>query len=154
MADELIAVPSNVALAWNAKRNVYGYGYKVTRFVTGSNGHDPSNPRMPLTPDPNRLGCYCGTDAITTAEGCLFSDFIDEVKWENEYCPVYVCRLESGESVGVVSSICLIAEVVYSPIPGDPVVGTEFLFGTVNMPYRPKINGEVVVYEIFAPTKL
>lgn len=154
MADELIAVQSNTARTWNAKRNAYGYGYKVTRFVTGSNGHNPSNPRLPIAPDPERAGCYCGSDAITTADGCLFSDFIDEVVFTTPYCPVYVCVLESGESIGVVSSICLIAEITCSPIPDDPLIGTEFLYATVNMPYRPKIAGETIRYEIYVPTKL
>lgn len=154
MADELIATESNDAKAWAAKARAYGYGWKVTKFVTGSFGHDPENPRLPLKPDPSRSGCYCGADALTTVDGCLFSDFIDEVSFQTPYCPVYTCILGSGESIGVVSSLCLIAEIVYSPIPGDPVVGTEYLYATVNMPYRPKIAGETLQFDVFVPTKL
>lgn len=154
MANEYLAVLTTTAQAWQAKARVNGYGLKITRFVVGSNGHDPTNPRLPLTPDPTRSGCYCGNEAITTIDGCLFSDFIDAVTWKTDYCPVYTCRLESGEAVGIVSSVCLIAEVVYSPIPADPVVGTEFLYAILNLPYRPKIAGEVVVIDIAVPTKL
>lgn len=154
MADELLAVVTNTAHAWNARARVYGYGIKLTRFVVGSNGHDPTNPRLALTPDPSRSGCYCASEAITTIDGCLFSDLIDSVTWKTDYCPVYTCRLESGEAVGVVTSVCLIAEVVYSPIPSDPLVGTEFLYAITNLPYRVKVNGEVLSLDIAIPVKL
>ena len=154
MADQLLGIVTDTANAWAARSRVYGYGWKVTRFVIGSEGHDPSNPRLARTPDSNRDGCYCSQESITTAGGCLFSDFVDSVTWVNDFCPVWNCVLEAGESVGVVSSICLIAEVVYSPIPADPVVGTEFLYSITNMPYQVKINGERKEYNIYVPTKL
>ncbi len=154
MADELLAVLSNNALAWNARARVNGYGIKITKFVVGSYGHDPTNPRLALTPDPTRDGCYCGTEALTTTAGCLFSDFIDGVTWKNDYCPIYSCRLETGEAVGIVSSICLIAEVLWSPVTGDPNVGLEYLYATVNLPYRPKLAGEALLFDIAVPTKL
>ncbi len=154
MADELLAVLTNNALAWNARARAVGYGIKITKFVVGSYGHDPTNPRLALTPDPTRTGCYCGNEAITTADGCLFSDFIDSLTWKNDYCPIYTCRLESGEAVGVVSSICLIAEILWSPNTGDENVGLEFLYAIVNTPYRPKIAGETMTFDIAIPTKL
>lgn len=154
MADELIAIVTNTAQAYRAKALAYGYGIQITRFVVGNSGHDPSNPRLPLTPDPSRTGCYCGADSITTTGGCVFTDVIDAITWVNEFCAVYTCRLESTEAIGVVSSICLVAEIVYSPIPSDPLVGTEFLYGIVNLPYRVKVAGEVLSLDIAIPTKL
>lgn len=154
MADIIPAVVVDGARAWNAKARTYGYGIKITKFVVGSNGHDPENPRIPLTPDPTRSGCYCSTESLTTFDGCLFSDFIDAVTWKNDYCPVYTCTLGSGEAVGIVSSLCLIAEVVSSLTPGDPLVGTEFLYGIANFPSREKVAGEIVSYDIALPTKL
>ena len=56
------------------------------------------------------------------------------------FCPQFTCKLLNSEAVGELSNVGLIATMVYSPIPSDPVVGTQFLFAIGNFPLRVKTD--------------
>ena len=126
---------------------ITGKSFVVDRFVVGDAGHDPLDPTLAITPDPSRDGCYCSVPAIDVAGGCIFADVVDEVI-ESATCPVFRCILGPGEATGVVTSICLIATIVYSPDPLDPEIGTQFCFAIANYPFRAKAPGDTFEFEI------
>jgi hypothetical protein len=66
----------------------------------------------------------------------------------NDFCPVFECFLDYGEAVTQFSSICLIAQIVYSPIPADPELGDTFLFAVANFPQRPKTDIEKLTIRV------
>lgn len=116
-----------------------GKSFAVVGFSLGSAGHDPFDPRTALAPDPSLMDCPSvafGPKAIAS-----FS-------YANDTCPVFECRLEFGEAVVEYSSLCLIAQILYSPVPGDPEVDTTFLFAVVNFPLRSKTDLEELVINV------
>lgn len=130
-----------------------GKSFVVDTFVIGSNGHDLVDPTLAVTPDPTRTGCYCGpvgtpVEALTTAGGCSFVDLIDGVSFASLTCPVFLCSLLPGEATGAVSSLCLLGTIVYSPVVGDPEIGTKFLFAIANFPLKYKIPSDRFDYEV------
>lgn len=125
-----------------------GKSFKVDRFVVGDQGHDSTDPTLAITPDPARTGCYCSAETITVTGGCIFEDLIDSISYASSTCPVFEVVLEKGEATGVVSSICLLATIVYSPDPLDAEIGTQFLFAIVNLPMKTKIPEEKYTYNI------
>lgn len=125
-----------------------GKSFVVDRFVVGDSGHDPSDPTLPITPDPSRDGCYCSVPAIDVAGGCIFGDVVDNVLLGTNGCPIFQCNLLPGEATGVVSSVCLIGTIVWSPDPLDPDLGTQFAFAIVNYPFRAKGPLDTFEFEI------
>lgn len=104
-----------------------GKSYQVTHFAVTAGGHDPTDPTTALAVDP----------AATTMPGephIFGPEPVDSYEWESDLCPTFVCTIEQGELIGIMSSVGLYATIVYSPIPGDPEVGTRFLFGVYNRP--------------------
>jgi hypothetical protein len=110
-----------------------GVAFTVTDFVTGGGGHDSGDPQVALTPDP----------ALTTLPGQTFGPkpLTDKIL-VTPYCVRYVCDLDFLEAVGNLSNIGLIATYTYSPIPNDPIVGTNFLFAVGNSPLVVKTDAE------------
>ena len=116
-----------------------GKSFAVVGFSLGNAGHDPLDPRTALAPDPSLMDCpsvVFGPKAITS------------FNYANDTCPVFECRLEFGEAVTEFSSLCLIAQIVYSPIPNDPEVNDTFLFAVINFPLRPKSDLEELVINV------
>lgn len=151
---EALALVTNQGKARIAEMLATGKSFVVDTFVVGAAGHDPSDPTLALTPDPTRTGCYCGSaatpiEAITTAGGCAFVDTVDSVSFASLSCPVFEAIVAPGEATGAVSSLCLLGTIVYSPIIGDPEVGTQFLFAIANFPLKFKIPADNFVYEVF-----
>ena len=151
---EALALVTNQGKARIAEMLATGKSFIVDTFVVGANGHDPSDPTLALTPDPTRTGCYCGplgapVEAITTTGGCAFVDSIDAVSFASLSCPVFTAAVEAGEATGAVSSLCLLGTVVYSPTPGDPEIGTQFLFAIANFPLKFKTPTDRFEYEVF-----
>jgi len=138
---EGLALISNAGRAKMSELIATGASFVVDRFVVGDQGHDTSDPTIATTPDAAKAGCYCSPESITVAGGCVYEGLISSVSYENATCPVFTIHLAPGQATGVVSSICLIGTVVYSPVPGDPAVGTHFLFATANMPMKVKVPG-------------
>jgi len=153
-AIEALAIVTNQGKARIADMLATGKSFVVDTFVVGANGHDAVDPTLAITPDPARTGCYCGplgasAESITVAGGCSLVDTIDAVSFASFSCPVFTASVEPGEATGAVSSLCLLGTVVYSPIPGDPEIGTQFLFAIANFPLRFKTPTDRFVYEVF-----
>lgn len=151
---DALALVTNQGKARMAEHLATGKSFVVDTFVIGSNGHDPADPTLAVTPDPARTGCYCGpvgvpAEAISVSGGCALVDTIDGVSFASFSCPVFTASVEAGEATGAVSSVCLLGTIVYSPIPGDPEIGLKFLFAIANFPLKYKIPSDRFVYEIF-----
>lgn len=145
---EALALISNTGRAKMGQLIATGKSFVVNRFVVGDQGHDSADPTIATTPDAAKTGCYCSPESITVAGGCVYEGLISNISYVNATCPVFTVELAEGQATGVVSSICLIGTVVYSPIPGDPEVGTNFLFAVTNFPMRTKIPGAKWTWDI------
>jgi hypothetical protein len=148
MAFEALALVTDSGKARMAQLIATGKSFKVERFVIGDQGHDPLDPTIALTPDPSKAGCYCSPESLTVAEGCSYEGLIVGVSFNSTTCPVFKIVLSPGQATGVISSLCLLGTVVYSPIVNDPEVGTRFSFAVTNFPYKVKIPAERYEYNI------
>lgn len=109
-----------------------GRAFTVTHFVTGGGGHDPGDPQVALTPDP----------ALISLPNQTFGPKIISSKvLVTPYCVKYMCELDFNDAVGNLSNFGLVATYTYSPISGDPLVGTTFLFAVGNSPLDVKTDG-------------
>ena len=138
---EALALVTNQGSARLAEVLASGKSFRVDHFVLGSNGHTVADPSLAISPDPTRTGCYCGPlgadiESISTAGGCSFYGPVDEVTFASPTCPVFRCVADPGDATGAVSSLCLLGTIVYSPVPGDPEVGTQFLFAITFFPLK------------------
>lgn len=127
MAYECIAIPTNEARRRRARSDTYGTSYIVKYFGLTAGGHDPLDSRIAIAVDP----------AATTMPGGapLFGpELIDGVTWMSDFCPKYICRVQTGEFAGGVSSIGLWAEIVYidPSDPDPPLLGTVWLYAVCN----------------------
>jgi hypothetical protein len=133
MAQAIVATITDIARSKFADMLASGRAFTVTSFVTGEGGHDTGDPAVALTPDPTLLSLPLqsfGPKAVTIKT--LITP----------YCVQYTCDLSNLEAVGALSNIGLIAEVTYSPILADPLVGTTFLFSIGNFPLQIKTDAE------------
>jgi len=129
MAFEAIAITSNVGKQRLAQLLSTGKAFQITSFVVGDGGHDPGDPTTALTPDPSDVTC----------SGALFGpEVIDSSSVAAPFCPQFECILEVGEATGNVSSICLVATIVFNGT--DPVdeIGNTFLFAIAHFPLKVK----------------
>ena len=147
-AFEALAIVTDLGKSRMAQLIAAGKSFKVDRFVVGDQGHDPLDPSIAITPDPGKAGCYCSPESITVAGGCSYEGLINAVNFNSTTCPVFNIVLEKGQATGVVTSICLVGTVMYSPIPNDPVVGTRFSFAVTNFPYKVKVAAERYEFNI------
>jgi len=109
----------------------YGTSFQVKYFVISAGGHDPTDPKTALAPD---------ASAVSIPGLTLFGPKpISSVTRESAICPTFNCTLDQGEYSGELSSIGLIAEVVYigPEHPTPPLIGDQFLFALNN---RPRLN--------------
>ena len=125
-----------------------GKSFQVDRFVVGDQGHDPIDLTIALIPDPAKAGCYCSPESLTVASGCSYEGLITNISFNSTTCPIFNIVLAKGQATGVVTSICLVGTVVYSPIPNDPELGTRFSFAVANFPYNIKIPGARYEYNL------
>lgn len=133
MAQAIIATITDTARTNFADMLSVGRAFTITDFVTGEGGHDPGDPAVALTPDPTVTSLPLqsfGPKAITSKT--LISPF----------CVEYLCDLDLLEAVGPLSNIGLIATFTFSPIAGDPLVGTSWLFSLGNFPLSIKTDSE------------
>ena len=133
MAQAIIATITDTARTNFANMLAIGRAFTITDFVTGEGGHDPGDPAVALTPDPTVTTLpfqSFGPKAVTSKT--LISPF----------CVEYLCDLDLLEAVGPLSNIGLIATFTFSPIFGDPLIGTNFLFSLGNFPLSIKTDAE------------
>ena len=133
MAQAIIATISDTARTKFAEMLQIGRAFTITDFVTGEGGHDPGDPAIALTPNPTATTLSLqsfGPKAITSKT--LISPF----------CVEYLAELANLDAVGPLSNLGLIATITFSPIGGDPLVGTTFLFAISNFPLTVKTDAE------------
>lgn len=127
MAFEALAIITNEAKRRISDMWITGKSYQVKYFSVSSGGHDPSDPTTAIAVDP--------AATVMPGDPPIFGpEPVDAFELVADNCPVFVCNIEQGEVTGVVSSVALFAEIVYSPIPSDPELGTTFLFAVYNRP--------------------
>lgn len=133
MAQAIISTISDTARSKLAEMLSIGRSFTVTHFVTGEGGHDPADDTVALTPDPSVLSLPLQTfgPKAVTAKTLI-----------SPYCVEYQCDLGNLDAVGPLSNIGLLATYNYSPIGGDPLVGTTFLFSIGNFPKQTKTDAE------------
>jgi hypothetical protein len=118
-----------------------GKAFVITGFYLGNAGHDPLDPTTALAPDPAVTECPAVVFGPKATAGFTYA---------NDYCPVWECIVEFGEGVTLFSSVCLLAQIVYSPVPADPELNSTFLFAVANFPQRPKLDTEQLIIRIGA----
>jgi len=133
MAQAIVATITDTARSKFADMLQMGRAFTISTFVTGSGGHDTGDPTIALTPDPTAtvlpLQSF-GPVAITSKT--LISPF----------CVEYLANLDLLDAVGPLSNVGLFAMFTYSPILGDPLIGTSFLFAIANFPLIVKTDAE------------
>ena len=110
--------------------------FQIVEFAVGQGGYDPSDPRTALPPDPT----------ATELEDEIFRDTYDEIEWRNQYCPVFVCKVEPGEVTGVIGEIGLFATYL-----SGPNVGQKFMFAVGHMPMTPRTPEDLNVFRVPVP---
>lgn len=139
MAFEVKALLTDEARRRTAESWATGKSFQVVGFALGNAGHDPLDPTTALAPDPSLEDCQAVVFGPKALAGFTYA---------NDSCPVFECLLDFGEAVTLFSSVCLLAQIVYSPIPGDPELNDTFLFAVANFPQRPKTDVEQLVLRI------
>lgn len=131
MAFEAQALATNEAAQRTVSMWDYGTSFRIKYFEVSAGGHDPNDPTTALTPDP----------AATSIPGLVLfgPEPIDGIIKETITCSKYACTIEQGEYTGELSSVGLIAEIVYQGAadPDPPAIGYQFLFAVYN---RPRLN--------------
>jgi hypothetical protein len=139
MAFEIKALITDQARRRTAESWATGKGFQIVGFSLGNAGHDPLDPTTALAPDPGQEECSATVFGPKATSSFTFA---------NDFCPVFECLLDYGEAVTLFSSICLIAQIVYSPVPGDPELNETFVFAVANFPQRPKTDLEKLVIRV------
>jgi len=116
-----------------------GKSFQIDQFSVGSGGHDPTDPSTALTPDP----------AVTSCPSVVFGpEPVDAATLISQFCPEFTCRLAPAEAIAPLSNICLLGTIIFSPLVGDPDVGTSFLFAVGNFPLRVKTDTESIEFRV------
>jgi hypothetical protein len=139
MSFEVISILTDEARRRTSEGWEIGKSFRVTSFVIGDQGHDPSDTTIALVPDPSSTVCPGNIFGPKTVAGFTNG---------NDFCPIWECFLDYGEVVAQFSSLCLIAQIVYSPIPGDPELNSTFLFSVATFPLRAKTDLEQVTFRV------
>lgn len=105
MANESKALVSTIAKQRLAEMLAYGTSYQVKYFEVSAGGHDPTDPTTALAADAS----------WTEIPGVVLfgPEPIDSIEWETATCPIFVCTIDQGEYTGDLSSVGLVAEIVY-----------------------------------------
>lgn len=139
MAFEIKALLTDAARRRTAEMWATGKSFAVVGFSLGNAGHDPLDPTTALTPDPSQEDCLSVVFGPKATAGFTYA---------NDFCPVWECLVDVGEAVTLFSSVCLLAQIVSSPIPADPELNTTFLFAVANFPQRPKVDTEQLLMRV------
>lgn len=133
MAQAIVASITDTARSNFANMLAEGRAFTITDFVTGEGGHDPGDPAVALTPDPT---------VLTLPQQTFGPKAMSDKELISPFCVEYTANLEPLEAVGPLSNVGLIATFTFSPIPGDPLLGTQFLFAVGNFPLQIKTDSE------------
>lgn len=146
MSYEILTLVTNRAKQRFQEAIRLGYALQVTHFVVGNQGHDPASPITALTPDPgydptpDALGNRIPEDAIieplevTSAED------------DPNFVTVWDCVLGKGTATGEISSVYLLAKVVYPdpsvPGGGHPEYDLLWVYSFAYLPLSVKTDNE------------
>jgi len=136
---EISALLTEEAARRQAEHETEGKAFKIVGFSLGNAGHDPSDPTLPLSPDPTLTTCQTPVFGPKAVSGYTFA---------NNFCPIWECFIDRGEGAILYSSLCLLAQIVSSPIPGDPEVNSTFLYAVANFSQRPKADDEMMTIRV------
>jgi hypothetical protein len=139
MAFEVKALITDEGRRRTAEMWTTGKGFQIVGFALGNAGHDPEDATTALAPDPSQEECLSVVFGPKTIAGFTYA---------NDFCPVWDCFLDFGEAVTLFSSVCLIAQITTSPVPGDLELNTQFLYAVANFPQRPKFDTEQLTLRV------
>jgi len=140
MAFEIKALLTDEARRRTAEGWATGKAYAVIGFSLGNAGHDPLDPTTALAPDPSLDEC---------PEVVFGPKAVSSFTFANNSCPVWECLVDYGEGVTLFSSVCLLAQIVYSPLGiADPELDTTFIMAVANLPQRAKLDTEQLTIRV------
>ena len=139
MAFSVVATVTDLGRQKLASSLITGKSFQIDQFSVGGGGHDPLDPSTALTPDPTVTAC---PDSVFGPEP------VDAATLISQFCPEFTARLAANEAIAPLSNICLIGTIIYSPLAGDPDVGTTFLFAIGNFPLRVKTDIESLEFRV------
>lgn len=139
MAFSVVATVTDLGRQKLASALITGKSFQIDQFSVGSGGHDPLDPATAFPPDPTVTVC---PDEVFGPET------VDAATLVSQFCPEFTCRLDPNQAVASLSNICLLGTVIFSPLAGDPDVGTSFLFALANFPLRVKTDVESIEFRI------
>jgi len=141
MAFNIIATVTDQGRQRIAEQLKTGKSFQVSKFSVSDGGHSVGDPTVALAPDPAAISCVFNTFQYGPVA-------INAATLVSAFCPQFTCILGTGEANAPLSSICLIATIVYSPIVDDPDVGEDFLFAVGNYPLKVKTASDTFQYAV------
>lgn len=145
----IIATVTQIGRNRIADMTVSGRGFQINQFVVGAGGHDPNDPTIALSPDPTvtTLPDQTFGPKLLAQNNPPFTGVLT-----TPFCPEFTALLDFTEANGELSNIGLIAKIVYSPIPDDPLLNSEFLFAVGNRPLLVKTDNDQLTINITLQT--
>jgi hypothetical protein len=141
MAISVITALTEIGRNRIADMTVSGRGFQIVAFVVGSGGADPSDPTVPLSPDPTVTSLPSqtfGPKLLTLpTPGQPFTGVLS-----TPFCPLFTGLLDFPDANGSISNYGLIGQITSSLVPNDPLIGTQFLFAYGTTPLKVKTDGD------------
>jgi hypothetical protein len=147
-AISVIAAITDVARQYMALQTISGLGIEVTSFVIGSGGSDPGDPTVALSPDPS----VSTLPSQTFGPKAVVPNGIYTGVLTTPNCPQFTGLLDYTEANGAISNVGLIAEIVSSQTPNDPLIGTTYLYAIGNRPLVTKTDSDQMQINITLQT--
>ncbi len=136
MAFNVIASVTDQARQRIADMLKTGKSFQVDQFSVSDGGHSLGDPTVALAPNPTAITCPTSTFSFGPIA-------VNAATLVSAFCPQFTCVLDTGQANAGLSSLCLHATIVYSPITDDPDVGESFLFAIANFPLKVKTSSDV-----------
>lgn len=141
MAFNVIATVTDQGRQRIAEQLKTGKAFQVSKFTVSDGGHSLGDPTVAIAPNPAAITCPFNTFSYGPQA-------INASTLVSAFCPQFTCILSTGQANAPLSSICLIATIVYSPIIDDPDVGEDFLFAIGNYPLKVKTSSDTFQYNV------
>lgn len=149
MSISVIAALTEIGRNRIADMGISGRGFQIVKFVVGSGGHDPGDPFVALSPDPGVTSLpfqTFGPKALVIPAPNLTGILV------TPFCPRFRALLDYMEANGAISNYGLIGRITSSSTPGDPLIGSEFLFAVGNTPLKVKTDADQLEIDITLQT--
>jgi hypothetical protein len=139
MAFNIIATVTDQGRQRIAEQLKTGKAFAISKFTVSDGGHSVGDPTVALAPNPAAITCPLNTYSYGPIA-------INAATLVSAFCPQFTCVLTTGEANAPLSSLCLIATIVYSPVLDDPDIGEDFLFAIGNYPLKVKTGSDTFTY--------